>query len=239
MNILMNKNCFVTGATGGLGKQISYFLAKKNCNLFLTSTDEKNLKKLTKKLQLSNKDIYVIYKSADLSKKNDLSGIVKYAKKKFKKIDILVNCAGIFPVKKLNSSTIDEFDYCMNVNVRAPFYLIKEFSRSMIRNKWGRIVNIGSSSSYNGFKETAIYCTSKHAILGLSRSVYDELRIHNIRTFTISPGSIKTKMGRKVKNQNYQTFIQPEEIAKFLVDIISYDTEMIPNEVQLKRAHYE
>ena len=151
----------------------------------------------------------------------------------------MVNCAGIFPVKKLNSSTIDEFDYCMNVNVRAPFYLIKEFSRSMIRNKWGRIVNIGSSSSYNGFKETAIYCTSKHAILGLSRSVYDELRIHNIRTFTISPGSIKTKMGRKVKNQNYQTFIQPEEIAKFLVDIISYDTEMIPNEVQLKRAHYE
>ena len=52
MNILMNKNCFVTGATGGLGKQISYFLAKKNCNLFLTSTDEKNLKKLTEDLEI-------------------------------------------------------------------------------------------------------------------------------------------------------------------------------------------
>ena len=184
-------------------------------------------------------DISIICKSADLSKKNDLLRIIKHAKKKFKKIDVLINCAGIFPVKKLSSSTIDEFDYCMDVNVRAPFYLIKEFSRDMIRNKWGRIVNIGSSSSYDGFKETSIYCASKHAILGLSRSVYDELKNYNIRTFTISPGSIKTKMGRKVKNQNYQTFIRPEEIAKFLVDIISYDHEMIPNEIQLKRVDYE
>ena len=239
MNILANKNCLITGATGGLGKQISYFLAKKNCNLFLTATDEKNLKKLAKKLLSSNKDISVIYKSADLSKKNDLLSIMKHAKKNFKKIDVLINCAGIFPVKKLSSATVDEFDYCMNVNVRAPFYLIKEFSRDMIRNNWGRIVNIGSSSSYSGFKETSVYCTSKHAILGLSRSVYEELKNHNIRTFAISPGSIKTKMGRKVKNQNYETFIQPEEVAKFLVDIISYDNEMIPNEIQLKRVHYE
>ena len=239
MNILTNKNCFITGATGGLGKQISYFLAKKNCNLFLTSTNEKNLKQLTKKMLSYNKDISVIYKSADLSKKNDLLRIIKHAKKNFKKIDVLINCAGIFPVKKLSSSTIDEFDYCMDVNVRAPFYLIKEFSRDMIRNKWGRIVNIGSSSSYDGFKETSIYCASKHAILGLSRSVYDELKNYNIRTFTISPSSIKTKMGRKVKNQNYQTFIKPKEIAKFLVDVISYDNEMIPNEVQLKRMDYE
>jgi len=239
MNILKNKNCFITGATGGLGKQISYFLAKENCNLFLTSTNGKNLEKLTKKIHLGNKNISVIYKSADLSKKNDLYKIVKYAKNKFKKIDILINCAGIFPVKKLNYSTIEEFDYCMAVNVKAPFYLIKEFSQDMVRNKWGRIVNIGSSSSYDGFKETSIYCASKHALLGLSRSVHDELKNYNIRTFTISPGSIKTKMGRKVKNQNYQTFIQPEEIAKFLVNTISFDNEILVNEVQLKRMHYE
>jgi short-subunit dehydrogenase len=239
MNILNNKNCFITGATGGLGKQISHFLAKENCNLFLTSTDEKNLEKLTEKILLHNKNISVVYKPADLSKKNDLYKIMKYAKKKFKKIDILINCAGVFPVKKLNYSTIEEFDYCMNVNSRAPFYFIKEFSQDMIRNKWGRIVNIGSSSSYDGFKETSMYCASKHAILGLSRSVHDELKNYNIRTITISPGSIKTKMGRKVKNQNYQTFIKPKEIAKFLVDVISYDNEMIPNEVQLKRMDYE
>ena len=239
MTVLTNKNCFVTGATGGLGEQISYFLAKENCNLFLTSTDEKNLERVKKKILSFNENISVIYKSADLSKKNDLTKIINHARNKFKKIDILINCAGVFPVKKLSSSTIEEFDYCMNVNARAPFYLIKEFSRDMIRNKWGCIVNIGSSSSYDGFKESSIYCASKHAILGLSRAVHDELKNHHIRTFTISPGSIKTKMGRKVKNQNYQTFIQPEEIAKFLVHIISYDNEMIPNEVKLNRMHYE
>ena len=87
MNILNNKNCFITGATGGLGKQISHLLAKENCNLFLTSTDEKNLEKLTEKILLHNKNISVVYKPADLSKKNDLYKIMKYAKKKFKKID--------------------------------------------------------------------------------------------------------------------------------------------------------
>ena len=239
MNILKNKNCFITGATGGLGKEISYLLAKENCNLFLTATNEHSLKAFRKKLCSLNKDISVICKSADLSKKNDLYKIINHTRNKFKKIDILINCAGVFPVKKLSYSTIEEFDYCMNVNVRAPFYLIKEFSQDMIKNKWGCIVNIGSSSSYDGFKESSIYCASKHAILGLSRSIQDELKNYNIRTFTISPGSIKTKMGRKVKNQNYQTFIQPEEIAKFLVNTISFDNEILVNEVQLKRMHYE
>ena len=86
MNILTNKNGFITGATGGLGKQISYFLAKKNCNLFLTSTNEKNLKQLTKKMLSYNKDISIIYKSADLSKKNDLLRIIKHAKKILKRL---------------------------------------------------------------------------------------------------------------------------------------------------------
>ncbi len=76
----------------------------------------------------------------------------------------------------------------------------------MVKNKWGRIVNVGSSSAYSGFRETSIYCASKHAILGLSRAIYNELKDYNVRTFCISPGSIKTEMGKQVKNQKFDTF---------------------------------
>ena len=86
----------------------------------------------------------------------------------------------------------------------------------MVSKKWWRIVNIGSSSSYNGFKNTSIYCSSKHALLGLSRSLHDELKEHNIRTFCVSPGSIKTSMGKRVIGQNYDTFMDPKEIAEWL-----------------------
>ena len=107
----------------------------------------------------------------------------------------------------------------------------------MVSKKWGRIVNIGSSSSYNGFKNTSIYCSSKHALLGLSRSLHDELKEHNIRTFCVSPGSIKTSMGKRVIGQNYDTFMDPKEIAEFIVYIISFDKEMVSEEIKLNRIN--
>jgi short-subunit dehydrogenase len=109
----------------------------------------------------------------------------------------------------------------------------------MIKNRWGRIINIGSSSSYSGFKNGSIYCSSKHAVLGLSRALHDELKSKNVRTFCISPGSIKTEMGKISKEQNFETFLNPKEIAKYLVFIISFDSELISDEIRLNRMNIE
>ena len=100
---------------------------------------------------------------------------------------------------------MEDFDKCFNINVRLPYALIKEFSSQMIKKKWGRIVNIVSSSAYFGVKESVVYCGSKHALLGLSRATYNELKEYNIRTYSISPGSMKTTMGKmsaKKSDQN-------------------------------------
>ncbi|RZD43624.1 MAG: hypothetical protein CXT78_07945 [Thaumarchaeota archaeon] len=124
-------------------------------------------------------------------------------------------------------------------NVRAPFVLSKEFSKDMIKNKWGRIVNIASSSAHNGFKNAAVYCTSKHALLGLSRTLFAELKNQNIRTFCVSPGSMKTRMAKEDKGllaeHDYNTFMEPNEVAEFITKIISYDNEMISQEINLSR----
>ena len=97
------------------------------------------------------------------------------------------------------------------------------------------LINIGSSSAYAGFSGSATYCSSKHALLGLSRSAFNEYKEHNIRVISVSPGSIKTKMGKKVKNQIYDTFIETNEISKFVVDLIEYDGNMVCEEVRLNR----
>ena len=237
-DILKNKNCLITGATGGLGKEIAIELAKKGVNLFLTSKKE-NLQKVQLEIQKINNEIIVEYQCVDLRQDEGINTLVENVHQKFSSVDILINCAGENHRKPLSESSIEEFDSCMNLNIRAPFALCKEFSKDMIKNKWGRIVNIASSSAHNGFKNAAIYCASKHALLGLSRSLFAELKNRNIRTFCISPGSMKTRMAREdeglLAEHDYNSFMEPNEVAEFITRTISYDNEMVSQELNLNR----
>ena len=237
-NILEKKNCLITGATGGLGKQIAIELAKKNCNLFLTSIKE-NLEELKQELEKLNNGILIKYQHSDLRKAEDVDNLIRKIREKFTSIDILINSAGENHRKSLSESILDEFDSCMNLNVRAPFLLCKEFSKDMTEKKWGRIVNIASSSAHNGFKNAAIYCSSKHALLGLSRTLFAELKDSNVRTFCVAPGSMKTRMAKEdeglLAEHDYNTFLEPSEVAEFVTKIISYDNEMISQEISINR----
>ena len=240
MQTLNAKNCLLTGATGGLGKELAAKLVINGCNLFLTARNEKKLNKLTSLLQKQTENkIKIYYKSADLSKSDDVKDLIKYVKKKFNSIDILINCAGVFQVNFLKDTNLADFEKSFNVNMKAPFMLCKEFSQDMIKKRWGKIVNIGSSSSYNGYKKTSIYCATKHALLGFSRSLVDELKEYNVRTFCVSPGSIKTNMAKKLVEQDFDTFLDPKEVAEAILFVISYDKEMIIDELKLNRIKIE
>lgn len=234
--ILKNKNCLITGATGGLGSQISEILLQNNCNVFLTARDQIKLKKLKNLLEKRNHSKgNIFFQSGDLTKISDIKKIILEVRKNLRTVDILINSAGIFLSKPISKSQIEEFHNIFDVNVRAPFLFSKEFSQDMKRKKWGRIINIGSSSSYNGFSDGTIYCSSKHALLGLSKSLFAELKYLNIRTFCISPGSIKTKMGRQDKKQNFKTFLDPKEVAEYIVFCMTFDKELVSEEIRLNR----
>jgi len=237
--ILQNKNCFITGATGGLGRNIALKLAENGCNLFLTSTKTTELQGLVEEIQSLRSELKVAYEPGDLNKIEDIENIIVKTREIFGSIDILMNCAGLFPVLSLADSQYVDFESCFNVNIRAPFLFCQEFHQDMVQNKWGRIVNIGSSSAYVGFKNTSIYCASKHALLGFSRALHDELKEHNVRSFCISPGSMKTEMGRLVKGHNYETFIEPREVADYIIFVISFDAEMATEEIRLNRVTLE
>ena len=238
--ILQGKNCLITGATGGLGKEIVKEFAKNGCNLFLTGRNNEKLNSLKNELKNYENEIKIDFEHADLSDVSDIQKLIDKTKKVFSNIDILVNCAGIFPVKLLSDSTVEDFEKCFSVNVKAAFILSKEFSQEMISKKWGRIINIASSGAYNGRSKTTIYRASKHALLGLSRSLHSELKEHNVRTFCVSPGPIKTSMGHDIiKNENpdekFDSFMNPNEIAEFIVYLISFDNEMVSEEIRLSR----
>ena len=105
----------------------------------------------------------------------------------------------------------------------------------MKKSKWGRIVNIGSSSGYNGFKNGTAYCSSKHALLGFSRALFAELKDNNVRVYSISPGSTQTKMGKLSKDQKFETFLEPKEVAEYVEFVIRFEKQLVSEEIRLNR----
>ena len=233
--ILKNKNCLVTGATGGIGKEISKELTSNSCNLFLTSTNNTKLIKLKNQLKKINKNIKIEFLSADLTIQEDITELIGTINEKFSSIDIIINSAGVFMIKSIEKSTIDDFEKSINLNVKLPFILCKEFTKNMIKKKWGRVIMIGSSSSYSGFNKGSVYCASKHSILGLSRALNAELKKKNVRVLSISPASTQTNMGKISTEQDFNTFLNPKEVAQYIIHVISFDKEMIVDESRLNR----
>ena len=239
MKKFQNKNCLIVGASGGIGNEIAKKMSELDCNLFLVGKNKNKLSALKKEITNKNKTIKIEFGLVDLMDEQSISNLIKKIRKEFGTIDILINTAGLFIVKPLQNSSIQEFDECFRINVRAPFIFCKEFSKDMKKRRWGRIVNIGSSSSYSGFKNGTVYCSTKHSLLGLSRALFAELKEYGIRTYCISPGSTKTKMGRLSKDQNFETFLNPNEVAEYLAFVISFDKELISEEVKLNRIKIE
>ena len=106
------------------------------------------------------------------------------------------------------------------------------------KNK-GIIFNIGSSSAYDCSENTSIYCSTKHALLGMSKAFNTELKEHGVKSVFIAPGSMKTKMGRKVKNQDFNTFIDPEEVAILMKNLLKKEKSIFIDEIKIKRALYK
>ena len=229
----IKKNCLIIGASGGIGNAITKKLAEQNFNLFLIGKNENKLLKLKKEVEKENIDVKI--ESVDLTNEKQIERSIKKIRKTFGKIDILINTPGSFLIKSIEKTSIEEFDEIFKINVRAPFIFSKEFSKDMKKSKWGRIVNIGSSSAYNGFKNSTAYCSSKHALLGFSRALFSELKEDNVRVYSISPGSTQTKMGKLSKDQKFETFLKPKEIAEYVEFVISFDKQLISEEIRLNR----
>jgi 3-oxoacyl-[acyl-carrier protein] reductase len=108
----------------------------------------------------------------------------------------------------------------------------------MIKNKWGRVINIGSTTSYDSIAIAPLYSASKHAILGLTRAMYQDLSKYNIRVFCVSPGPLKSEMAKEVVrkfNENWDSFIETDEVADYVAYAIKFDENMISEEIRMNR----
>ena len=228
--------CFLTGGTGGLGFSLALGLVKAGYRLFLTGRKAERLEQVADVLEGVGGSERITWAPGDLGTDHGVEFVAKTALEVFGRVDVLINNAGVFPVGSLLETSMQDYDACFNINVRAAVHLSRLLVPGMIHRGWGRILNIGSSSSYQGYRNTSLYCASKHALLGFSRSLHEELRATGVRAICISPGSIKTQMGRQVQGQDFETFLEPDDITRYLLFLLSLDGNIVSEEVRLNRV---
>ena len=236
----MYKNFLITGASAGLGEKFTILVSDIAKNIIIIGRDRIKLNKLKKKIYKINPKVNVIYFIEDLSTSLGVTNLIKKIdKQNIKFIDVLVNSAANFTVKKIENISSDLIKRDFQLNVISPFILSKHFGLKMKKKNKGIIFNIGSSSAYDCSENTSIYCSTKHALLGMSKAFNTELKEHGVKSVFIAPGSMKTKMGRKVKNQDFNTFIDPEEVAILMKNLLKKEKSIFIDEIKIKRALYK
>lgn len=171
----------VTGANRGIGKSISQFLHKKG--VIVIGLDK----------EWSGSDIQYEKVEVDLSNKNILKIACDTIKKRFKKIDGLVNCAGVTLPSESETYPLDFWQKTIDINLTVPFLLIENLKNELIASK-GSIVNVSSLNGKLAFPNNPSYVASKTGLDGLTRSYALALGKHSVRVNSIAPGYIKTEM---------------------------------------------
>ncbi len=192
------KTIIITGGTSGIGLDIAYFFYRKNFNVAIVGLIKKsNLIRLEKKFNTKKSLIL----NLDLIKKKNIKHFVNLSRKKFGKVDILVNCAGLQHVAPICKFSDKIWENIININLSTPFKMIKEVLPIMRKNKWGRIINISSVHGAVASQFKSGYVSSKHGLVGLTKVVALETAKENITCNSIGPGFVDTELVKKQINE--------------------------------------
>lgn len=199
-------NIAIIGASGGLGSNIFKSTMHMADNIIVTSTKKRKLNFIKNNEKIHK---YTLDFSKEINIKKFLNKIIK----KFKHIDIIIISVGFFAydTNKINYNKLLKF---FNINVFGFAVLINEFYNLKKNKQQTNIFSIGSSSALKNFPSTSLYCSSKHAMDSIIKCLNFKTKKKNIFNTLVHTGSIKTKMGKKIKYQNYEKFIDPKKISK-------------------------
>jgi len=193
MKILNGKTAIITGATRGIGRGIAEVFAKQGANVLFTYSRSSDLAKEIEN-DLSKENVIVRGYKSDASNFNDCQKLVDQIIKEFETIDILINNAGITRDNLLMRMQEEDFDKVVEINLKSVFNMTKAIQRTMLKQRFGSIINMSSVVGVKGNAGQSNYAASKAGIIGFSKSIALELGSRNIRCNVIAPGFIETEM---------------------------------------------
>lgn len=214
---LAGKIAFITGAGKGIGRAVALGLAKEGVHIGLIARTEKDLKQVAE--QASALGIKTAYAAADVSDLAQVEKAISSLTEQLGQAEILINNAGIGKFGPLLEIDPADWKNVIDVNLMGMFYVTRTVLPQLIGKNGGDIVNISSMSGVKGTAGSSAYSASKFGVLGLTESLSQEVRKHNIRVFALTPSRVITEFGgtSEKPDASEEKFMQPEDIAEYIV----------------------
>jgi 3-oxoacyl-[acyl-carrier protein] reductase len=226
----------VTGAGRGIGAAIARKLALLGSSVVLCGRTMKPLQAMASEIARDGGGQAKVMQ-CDVSNLESVQALTAFVEKSFGRIDILVNNAGVGSfAAPLHQLTPEEWEKVLNTNLRGVYYCIRSFAPMMIRAKTGHIVNISSLAGKNALPNGAAYAASKWGLNGLSYSVAEELRAHNIRVAVVCPGSVDTELSPHT-GKDPSKMLKPDDVAHVVGMLVTQALQSFASEVLLRPTH--
>ena len=229
---LAGQIALITGAGRGIGAAIATSLANMGARAVLCGRTRSSLESTSASIHDAGGQSAVM--ECDVTDLRSVESVAERVDRTFGRVDILVNNAGVgtfgAPLHQLNPG---DWERVMNTNLRGVYYCIRAFTPLLIRGGGGHIVNISSLAGKNALPNGAAYAASKWGLNGLTYSVAEELRGHNIRVSVICPGSVHTEFSPHT-GRNAEKMLQPGDVAHAVTMIVTQAPQSFASEILLR-----
>jgi 3-oxoacyl-[acyl-carrier protein] reductase len=233
MESLQGKNAIITGAGKGIGRALAIALAQEGVNIGLMARTAADLQDVAAELKPFG--VRTATASVDVSDIDAVNAAVSQLKSDLGAIDILINNAGISSFGSFMELDPSRWEDIVKVNLFGPYYVTRAVLPQMIERKTGDIINISSTAGKNGAAVTSAYSASKFGLIGMSESLMQEVRKHNIRVSTMLPSTVATDMAKDLKltDGNPDRVMQPEDFAELVVAQLKLNRRVFVKEAGL------
>jgi 3-oxoacyl-[acyl-carrier protein] reductase len=222
----------VTGAGRGIGAAIARKLGTMGAAVLVSGRTPAPLDQTVRTIVEAGHRAEAV--TCDVTAQQSVKALAEQVEKKFGRVDILVNNAGIGGFSTpLHQLPVEDWDRILNTNLRGVFYMIHALAPLMIKGKSGHIINISSLAGKNALPNGAAYAASKWGLNGLSYSVAEELRSHNIRVAVICPGSTNTELSPH-EGKSASRMLQPDDVAHVVEMLVTQAPQSFASEVLLR-----
>ena len=232
---LKDKVILITGASGGIGSELARRLAPLGVRLMLCGRAKEKLVKL--KEETENLGAETALWVGDITAEDAPDACMQAVLEQFGQLDVLINNAGLALSCPLEQTTAEQFDRIMALNVRAPYFLCQKALPALRQSDHATIVNIASVVGHKGYPLQSAYAASKHALIGMTKSLANEVYAEGIRVHIIAPGAVYTDMVKISRpDLTSEGMILAEDIADIALFLLTHRTNAVIDEIEVHRA---